>query len=203
MPYIKETYTCGAYVEIRKYYSSRYGKKGVKRGPYREPTNEEMELINERNAAKQLRRLIETNFTYGDYHIVLTYRKGDRPGKEEAIKRRDKFLRKLRSAYKAFDGELKYISVTEKEARSIHHHLIVNACDPQIIQEAWPWGHVHLTPLYDEGRYEDLADYLIKETRRTFRSKDRIQGKRWTASRNLKQPDILPHEGRHERNANL
>ena len=82
MPYIKETYTCGAYVEIRKYYSSRYGKKGGKRGPYREPTIEEMELINERNAAKQLRRLIETNFTYGDYHIVLTYRKSDRPGKE-------------------------------------------------------------------------------------------------------------------------
>ena len=190
MPYIKETYTCDGYVEIRKYYSSRYGQKYAKRGPYRDPTKEEMERINERNAITQLRRLIETNFTYGDFHVVLTYRKADRPNAQEAIKRRDKFLRKLRAAYKAFGGELKYISVVEKEARSIHHHLIINACDPAIIQKAWEWGRPHITQLDEEGRYEDLAAYLIKETRRTFRSKERIQGKRWTASRNLKQPDV-------------
>ena len=190
MPYVKETYTCGAYVEIKKYYSSRYGKKGVKRGPYAEPTKEEMERINEKHAVTQLRRLIETNFTPGDYHVVLTYRKQDRPGVQEAKKRTEKFLRKLRSGYKAARCELKYISVTEKEARSIHHHLIVNACDPAILQNAWEWGSVHITMLYDEGHYEDLADYLIKETRRTFLSKDRIQGKRWTASRNLKQPNV-------------
>lgn len=190
MPYIKETYTYPGGVEIRKYFSTQYGKKGMKKGPYKEQTKEEMERINERNAATQLRRLIETNYTPGDYHVVLTYRKAERPNAAEAIKRKDKFLRKLRAAYKAFEGELMYISVVEKEARSIHHHLIVNACDPSIIQKAWEWGSVHITMLYDEGRYEDLAAYLIKETRRTFRSKDRIQGKRWTASRNLKQPNV-------------
>ena len=121
MPYVKETYICGSYVEIRKYYSSRYGKKGVKRGPYREPTREEVETINERQAITKLRRLIETNFTYGDFHLVLTYRKEDRPTAPEAKKRREKFLRKLRAAYASFGGELKYICVTEKEARSIHH----------------------------------------------------------------------------------
>lgn len=190
MPYIKETYTYAGGVEIRKYYSSRYGQKDAKRGTCRAQTKEEMERINERNAAKQLRRLIETNFTCGDYHVVLTYRKADRPNAKEAIKRRDNFLRKLRRAYKAVDGGLRYISVIEKEARSIHHHLIVNACDPKIIQKAWEWGSTHITMLYDAGRYEDLAAYLIKETRRTFRGKNRIQGKRWTASRNLKQPDV-------------
>ena len=190
MPYVKETYTCGAYVEIKKYYSSRYGKKGVKRGPSEEPTKEEVERINEKHAVTQLRRLIETNFTPGDYHVVPTCRKKDRAGKAETKKRIEKFMRGLRKAYKDMGGELKYISVIETEARSIHQHLIIPACDPQILKDLWPWGSVHLTLLYDEGRYEDLADYLIKETRRTFRRKDRIQGKRWTASRNLKQPNI-------------
>lgn len=190
MPYIKETYTCESYVEVKKYYSSRYGKKDSKRGPYRKPTTEEMEQINERNAAKQLKRLIETNFTPGDYHVVFTYRKQQRPGREEAITRRDKFLRKLRQEYKKMGGACKYISVTEKEARSIHHHLILNACDPQLLQSLWPWGAVHITLLYEEGEYSDLAAYLIKETSRSFRAADRIQGKRWTASRNLRQPDV-------------
>ena len=190
MPYIKETYTCGAYVEIRKYYSTRYGQKGVKRGSNRAPTREDVELVNEKNAITQLRRLIETNFSPGDYHLVLTYRKQDRAGASESMKQKEKFLRKLRQAYKRFGGDLRYISVTEKEARSIHHHLIVNACDPRLIQDAWPWGSTHITLLYDEGSYADLAAYLIKETRRTFRSQNRLQGKRWTASRNLKQPDV-------------
>lgn len=190
MPYVKETYTNGDICEIEKYYSSRFGKKGIKRGDRKKPTSEEMEKINARNAAKQLRRLIETNFTPGDYHLVLTYRKGDRPSPMEAKELLVAFLRKLRQAYRKSGYDLKYISVTEMEARSIHHHLIINACDPTLIQQLWRWGRPHMTMLDDEGGYKALAEYLIKETSRTFGTKNSVQGKRYNCSRNLKQPSV-------------
>ena len=175
---------------MEKYYSSRYGKKGCKRGQARKTTSEEQLKINERNAAKQLRRLIETNFAPGDYHLVLTYRRELRPTPDTAKGRLEKFLRGLRKEFKQMGGDLKYICVTEKEARSIHHHLIIPACDPSLITKHWPWGRPHITQMDEVGGYKALADYLIKETSRTFGTANSVQGKRYNASRNLTKPNV-------------
>lgn len=93
--------------------------------------------------------------------------------------------------------EFKYIHVMEigkKGAR--HHHLVVNRIDTNLLQQAWYKayeGHnrVKVFPLDDSGQYGDLAAYFIKYTDRHIQDapEQRLQGKRWAASKNLVHPE--------------
>ena len=87
--------TSGRTVEVMKYYSSRYGKKGIKRGERKALTKEEQIKVNKRAAEKKLRRLINENFQEGDTHLVLDYRKGEKTSRKEyrCGKTQDDFLR--------------------------------------------------------------------------------------------------------------
>lgn len=99
--------------------------------------------------------------------------------------------------YKKAGLEFKYIHVMEigkKGAR--HHHLVVNHIDTNLLQQAWYKayeGHnrVKVFPLDDSGQYGDLAAYFIKYTDRHMQDapKQRLQGKRWAASKNLVHPE--------------
>lgn len=101
MPYIIEVVQAGRTVEVMKYYSSRYGKKGIKRGERKELTKEEQIKVNKRAAEKKLRRLINENFQEGDTHLVLDYRKERRPaGRKQMREDADDFLREMRKLYK-------------------------------------------------------------------------------------------------------
>ena len=71
MPYYRTEITAGKTVEVIKSYSKRIGDHRP-RGGKEKPTAEEMEKVNRKNAEARLRRLINDNFGYGDYHIVLT-----------------------------------------------------------------------------------------------------------------------------------
>lgn len=73
MPYIIEIVKAGQTVEVLKYYSSRYNKKGIGRGDRKKLTTEEQRKVNKRAAEKKLRRLINENFQEGDTHLVLDY----------------------------------------------------------------------------------------------------------------------------------
>ncbi len=185
MPYIKEICKCGKVIEINKYFSSRYHKKGIPRGRNSELTNELQKKVNLRQAIKKIRRLINANFTKNDMHWVLTYRKADRPNPHKARDDLDKFLRKLRKIYKDNGMELKYIAVTEYENRAIHHHILINYIEPKIINELWKYGRARLSMLDDLGDYGALGEYFIKETSKTFTKSDAPLGKRWRQSRNL------------------
>lgn len=191
--YLKRTVRCGRVVEIDKYFAPRYGKRAA-RGDVREATPEDVAAVNERNAVRRLRWLLNTNFGAESLHIVLTYRRDARPAPEEARHNMDRLLRRLRAEAKREGHELRYIHVTEYRARAIHHHLIVDGVDTRTVQAAWPHGRIHATPLDGSGQYGVLAEYLVKETRRTFRDADAPYGKRWCASRNLKQPEITVEE---------
>ena len=97
-------------------------------------------------------------------------------------------MKRLRRLYKNKGKELKYISVTEYKRVRIHHHLVINKLDFTEILEIWPQGFINFKPLDNSGNYHRLAEYLVKETRTTFRAKDSVSGKRWNPSRNLIQP---------------
>lgn len=88
--------------------------------------------------------------------------------------------------------ELKYIHVTEHLRTTLHHHLIVQHCDTRIISQLWKEEPSHLRasfhPLDDSGQYKRLAEYLIKETAKTFRSGESAYRKRFCDSRNLLHP---------------
>lgn len=193
IPYIKTTVKAGRTIEIHKGYSARFDKHEARSGR-RKVTPEEMQKVNEQNAARKLRRLINANFECGDYHLVLTYARDKRPDPKEANARITKFIRKLRSEYKKKYESLKYVHVTEYKTKAIHHHLVINDIDginvTRIIRKLWIYGGTHFTPLDDTGNYRKLADYLIKETSKTFRERDGGHMQRYSCSRNLIKPVV-------------
>ena len=199
--YVRETVTAGDTIEVRKYHTIKYSRKGQRRGCNTGKTTERQARINRRNAERTLRQLINTNFGGGDIHLVLTYRREERPGVERAKRDITEFLKKLRAAYRAEGRELKYIKVPpERVNGAIHHHLIVNGIDARIIRELWAYGGVHPSYLDYTGNYGGLARYIIKETdgklargaeaREKAMSGEDYCGRRWSCSRNLKKPEI-------------
>lgn len=173
MPYVERVTKAGNTIEIERYFTSRYKKKGISRGDKVKPTKEEQEKVNTRQAERKLRILINANYGYGDYHLVLDYirRKGQPDRTPEQMRQDiDVFLRECRKEYRKAGLEFKYIHVMEigkKGAR--HHHLVVNKIDTEILQRCWYKayeGHnrVKVFPLDDSGNYAELASYLIKYT---------------------------------------
>ena len=189
MPYVERVTKAGNTIEIERYFTSRYKKKGISRGDKVKPTKEEQEKVNTRQAERKLRILINANYGYGDYHLVLDYirRKGEPDRTPEQMRQDiDVFLRECRKEYRKAGLEFKYIHVMEigkKGAR--HHHLVVNKIDTEILQRCWYKayeGHnrVKVFPLDDSGNYAELASYLIKYTGTHKKGTDgALQGKRW------------------------
>ena len=68
MPYVERVTKAGNTIEIERYFTSRYKKKGISRGDKVKPTKEEQEKVNTRQAERKLRILINANYGYGDYH---------------------------------------------------------------------------------------------------------------------------------------
>lgn len=194
MPYKKITYYCGETIEVEKKHTGRYGAPGQKRQKKRKQTKEEIAKQNERLAVQKLRRKINTNFGADDYHIILTYRPEERPDPGGARKELARFFRNLKSRYHKHGDELKYVVVTEYKKTAIHHHLIINSSDKfnavAAVRECWPRGRPKFVPLDDEGDYRRLAEYFVKETAESFRSPDNPNKKRYSCSRNLKEPKV-------------
>lgn len=199
MPYVKRTTVAGKTKEVEYYYTSRYNKKGQSRRDKVKSTKEQQKRVNKRAAERKLRILMNSNFGYGDFHVVLDYirrKEEDARTSEEMRKDLDVFLRELRKAYKKANKELKYIHVMEigsKGAR--HHHLVINKIDTKILQGAWYKayeGHarVKVFPLDDSGQYSDLANYFIKYTDAHRTEKEgALMKKRWNSSKNLARPE--------------
>lgn len=79
MPYIKATTVAGQTVMIEKYYSSRWGRKGIERSANLKKTSEEQERVNQRQAIRTVTLLLNANFGPDDYHLVLDYTPDHRP----------------------------------------------------------------------------------------------------------------------------
>lgn len=187
--YVMEKCTAGKTIEITRYHTSRFGKQ-IPRGKNRKKTPEDVAAVNQRNAEKKLRRLINANFGKNDIHLVLTYKKDERPDPEEAREDLKKFLKEMRKYHKKKGTIFKYIVVTEYKRSAIHHHLIINSVDMRDVQDMWKKGKARPTFLDDSGQYGQLASYLIKETSKTFKSDEHGPGKRYSCSRNLEKPEI-------------
>ncbi|MFR6425683.1 MAG: hypothetical protein ACLUNO_09130 [Oscillospiraceae bacterium] len=100
-------------------------------------TSKCQERINERVAEEHLRWLINCNYRYGDYHMVLHYWDKEIT-LEQAERDRAAFLRELRKAYAKAGKRLKYIAVLEtKHMTNVHHHILLPRFDAQIIAAAW------------------------------------------------------------------
>lgn len=170
MPYIIEIVRAGNTIEVSKYYSSRFNKRGIGRGKRKSLTTKEQREVNKRAAEKKLRRLINENFQEGDTHLVLDYKLSERPtGREGMRADADDFLKEMRKLYKSLGLVFKYIHVMEIGKKgALHHHLVINTPDEvsqRAITKAWKGrGRTHFNPLDDTGQYAKLAAYLIKQS---------------------------------------
>lgn len=184
-------YKAGATIEVIKCIP-----KGCRAGE-RKTTPEEIEESNMRQAARKLTRKINANFKPGDWHVVLRYKRDSLPDPEQAQKYIKKLIDGLRDLYKKNGFILKYIHATEYLNKSIHHHLVINNVNDgkrttvEYIRELWKGdgkGSKHFIPLYEDGEYKRLAEYLIKETEKTFRTNDSPVKQRYSCSRNMIEP---------------
>lgn len=184
-------YKAGATIEIIKCIPREY--RGGKSTPREKKSREEIQEANMRQAARKLARKINANFKPGDWHVTLTYR--DKPDKETAQEYIVNFLDRMRDRYKRRGHPLKYVLVTEYKRKRIHHHIILNNINDgkkttaDFVREIWRGkGNPKFVSLYDSGEYQQLAEYLIKETEKTFREEDCPVRQRYSCSRNLIEP---------------
>lgn len=195
MPYMMRVVVAGRVRETKKMHTSRVHTKGIERSPNSERTSRAQSTVNERAAEERLRWKLNDNFEYKDLHAVLHYADKERT-LEQAEHDLVLFKRRLKRLCAAKGIPLKYISCTEtKRLTNIHHHLVVNRMDPELLMEAWEGvpggGGISFRPLDRRGNHAKLANYLIKETRSTV---DRLKeqkrsGKRFSSSHNLTMPE--------------
>ena len=186
MKYIRQTIIAGA-TAIRTIYSSTGERKpGLQRRAHVNLSPEKVQAVNLRNAIKKLTAILNHNFEDGDYHVTLTYR--IEPSKEQAKSKLQKFKSNMRDRMKRRVLPWKWVMVTEYENERIHHHIVCNREALDVIKDCWKEGHVNAIQLHTDGNYSDLAEYLCKETEKTFRKPDAIARQRYDRSRNLIVP---------------
>lgn len=180
-------------------------------------TSAAQQFYNDKCSWRELELNLAANFGARDLVVTVTYDDAHLPpGKPDADRCFQKFVRKLRTARKRRGQELKYIYVTEGwhgkgedeffggdgrlEDRRLHHHVVLNSVGPGDLEEIrslWQYGgYVRVEPV-DVHYYRELAKYLTKETREFGRVRP---GERtWRASRNLNQYDTeyieIPSDG--------
>lgn len=190
MPYREKKIYSGKMLEVEIYPISLQDRKQKRKKKEKESAPKQKNL-NDKNAKKHLIRLLNTNFTDEDLAVHLTYTEKNLPKSEEEA-RRDvaNYLRRVKH-YRKKNGlePLKYIAVIEykdqKESKRgvrIHHHIVMNGMDRDAAEQLWGKGRANADRLKaDEWGYESLGRYITKDPK---------GNKRWTQSKNLKQPMV-------------
>lgn len=199
--YIKTTCIIRDRIEVEKHYDLRYGAPGMPREKRNKKTPEEMAKQNLWRKQRDLRRLIELNFGPGDWHVVLTCKKDERPSKEEAPKVIREFWSKLRTACRRKGWELKVIITCETGERgAVHWHMIVNDVHDgtesmaALIRKLWIRGRPYFSPMDDSGDYKTLAEYIVKETADRIKNEETVEKLSYMCSRNLQRPVVKPEK---------
>lgn len=187
MKLIEETIVAGK--TILKSLKVPSGKHSGKRNGRLNVTKEAVQKNNYRLAVRKLTADLNANFDETCAHFTLTY-KGNEPTQEQAKKDRKNFLITLRRYLRKNNIELKYVAATEYENKRIHHHIVLNTQDVALVNKLWGKGYVKSSILDNTGNYRKLAEYLIKETEKTFRLPDSAHKQRYTTSKNLVRPIV-------------
>lgn len=201
--YLRKIYNMGVIREVHNMYPANYGAPGMPRDKNRKKTPEEIKKQNRRNRKKKLQRLILANFNPGDWHLILNYKKSNRP--EDLRKAKDrvsKLIDKMRDRYKRAGYIFKFIVVTErgKKGQALHHHLIIEDIEDEkintvkLIKKLWIYGNAYWVDLYEEGEYEQLADYIVKKE-----GKEDEEYCSYSRSRNLIIPEPQKEEMKRKR----
>lgn len=188
----KRIWRCGQYAEAEYY--TVFQQPGKRRSKCR-PTRECQQLINQRDSARKLKRIVQANFGENDLEIDLTYARPE--SIEGAVKDAQKYLRRIRKIYRDSGEEMRYVLVWERGVKSgrVHFHLIMNAgqLSRDRLEELWQHGHANSRRLrMDENGLAALIEYVTKKSRKGQR---RPGERRWTCSKNLVRPEPEIRDG--------
>lgn len=183
MKVIRETCVAGSVIDVTVRVPS--GNHKNPRAQKKNITKEKVQKNNDRIAAKKLTRILNANFDRNCWHHTLTY--GTEPTAEQAMRELRNFISRARRLCRKQGTEFKWIVATEYLNERIHHHFITNA-PLELIKKCWKEGHVLPRPLDDGPNYAKLAEYIIKETTKSFRKEDCPFNSRYSHSRNLVIP---------------
>lgn len=185
-------------------YAGRYGASGEKRAKKVKPTPEQIRKQNQTNRVNKLRRLIKANFKVDDIWATLKFQKGTRVTVEQLNECIKKFIAYLKYRYKKISQDFKWIYRKEIGRRGgAHVHFIINRSEggdtDKLIKKAWKKAggySVNYECLYEQGGYEDLAEYIAKlpdeqvdNQLSLFPEEERKQFKAYSCSRNLIRPE--------------
>lgn len=189
MPVREKKYKCGNYLEINIYHISKKEQKKSRKRKKKESRKEQKNL-NDKNAKKNFRRLLNANFDNNDYVLHGTFNKEFRPKNEDELRKYvTNYLARVKRRRKKLGlPELKYVYVIEMGERgAIHVHIVMSGGNVEgyrnIVEDLWKGGRVNADRLQlDEFGLKDLASYLTKDPKGK---------KRWSSSRNLIHPEPL------------
>ena len=174
--------------EIRRVMMDR-GRQQFRRGTkVRKRSSLRKILQNEREAGKNLARLLNCNFDKGDLWVTLTY-PTEPESWEEAEDNLRRFIRKLKREYERKTGKkLRYVFSHGKKGKDgmptrMHHHLVLPAMDYEIITQLWPADDVTYRKLDGRGDYTGVARYMIQNA-----GHDIPGAQKYHPSRGLKKP---------------
>lgn len=146
--------------------------------------------LNDKNARKRLRRLLNTNFSNDDIWATLTYEDRSLPSDmKSSQKDMSNYIKRLNYQRKKLGlPPAKYIYVTEysegKKKIRCHHHLIISGdMSMDLVEKVWKKGRRNNTRRIKKSvdGLNGLAEYI---------SKDPKGKKRWCSSKNLEQPKM-------------
>lgn len=183
-------------------YAGKYGAKGEKREKKKKATPEQVKKQNQANREKTMRRLIKANFVPDDLWCTLKYQKGTRKPVQEVKADLKACLDGMRREYKKRGEPFKFIYRMEiGERGGIHIHILINRVrgKPEtdvLIQRLWKQGRVNYESIYEQGGYEQLANYIVKPPPEEmegqlslFPEKDQKELRKYSSSRNLIRPE--------------
>lgn len=200
--YVVDKYSLGSSNEYEIKYKGNFGANGEKRAKRHKATPEQIARQNQHNRQKKVRRTIKLNFEPGDLWVTLKLLKGVRISIQEFRAMFKKFLDGMRYEYKKRGQPFKFIYRVEVGRKGgIHVHILVNRLrgttdTDTIIQKRWPHGHVYFTSIYEQGGYEELAEYITKQPDEEvnkqlslFPEEERKELIAYQCSRNLIKPE--------------
>ena len=195
MAYKRRKVWAGRGLYVAEYYTARQHPKGESRQKRQRPSTESVKASNERKARNRLKWKLNENFDVGDYFVTLTYGNGRNKDVtwEEMQRDLNVFLRRVKYGYQKHGIELRYMATPEVGERGAKHfHLVMNAAAQGIIRKAWVHGFSSIKlvgpPADGRNTYDSIAEYMAKMSEKTRRVLGNDKIKRYTCSRNLKEP---------------
>lgn len=194
MRFVREKkYPCrNGYMEVDLYHINDTNAHKLPRANREKISLPKQKKLNNENSRRTMRLVFNNNFKSGDYYITPTYSPEFLPANDkEAQKALNAYIRKLRTLYRRYGHELKYLYVTEKGTKNgrVHHHIIVNniGISRNDIEDLWSFGSIvnvdRLQPDPD-GSFNCLAEYLMKSAENAEK-----HSRTWNCSRNLRRPE--------------